>query len=137
MTACANESLLRIFWPENSMCVADVWSYVPNLGNSVVSDCGDTQLRTGDTCTARCVPGYVLGVWDTEQTFSCLPDGVVSGTQLVCEPLPCSAPKVDLEYGVGVFTDSADLRSCVVSCARQFHCGRSDCADLYDKRFLD
>ena len=34
-----------------------------------------------------------------------------------CEPLPCSARKVDSEYGVDVFIDSADERSCVVSCA--------------------
>ena len=45
---------------------------------------------------------------DGEQTFSCQPDGVVSGTQPVCEPLPSSAPKVDSEYGVGVCIDGAD-----------------------------
>ena len=104
----SDESLLHFFGPENFTCVADVCSDVPNLDNSVVSDCGDTQLRTGDTCTARCAPVYVLGVGDSEQTFSCQPDGVVSGTQLVCEPLPCSAPKVDSEYGVDVCIDSAD-----------------------------
>ena len=98
----SNWCLLRIFGPENLTCVADVCSYVPNRDNSVVSDCGDTQLRTGDTCTARCAPGYVLGVGDTEQTFSGQPDGVVSGTQPVCEPLPCSAPKVDSKYSVDV-----------------------------------
>ena len=90
---------------------------MPNLDNSVVSDCGDTQLRTGDTCTVRCAAGYVLGARDTEQTFSCQPDGVVSGTQLVCELLPCSAPKIDSEFGVDVCIDSADEKSCVVSCA--------------------
>ena len=50
----SNESLLHIFVPENFTCVADVCSHVPNLDNSVVSDCCDTQLRRGDTCTARC-----------------------------------------------------------------------------------
>ena len=67
-----------------------------------MSDCGDTPLRTGDTCTVKCAPGSVLGVGDTEQTFSCQSDGVVSGTQPVCEPLPCSAPKTDSEYRVDV-----------------------------------
>ena len=65
----------------------------------------------------RCGAGYVLGVRDTEQTFSCQPDGVVSGTQPVREPLPCSAPKIDSEYGVDVCIDSADQRSHVVFCA--------------------
>ena len=98
-------SLLHIFGPENFTCVADVCSYVPNLG------CGDTHLRTGDTCAAECAPGIVLGVGDTEQTFSCQPDGVVSGTQPVCQPLPCSAPKADSGYGVDVEIDQADERS--------------------------
>ena len=91
----STENLLHIFGPENFTCDADVCSHVPNSDNSVVSDCGDSQLRTGDTCTARCAAGYVLGVRDTEQTFSCQPDGVVSGTQPVCELLPCSAPMIE------------------------------------------
>ena len=119
----SNESLFHIFEPENFTCVADVCSYVLNLDNSVV---GDTQLQTGDTCTARCAPGCVLGVGDTEQIFSCQPDGVVSGTQPVCELLPCLAPKVDSEYGVDVCIDSADERSCVVSSAS----GYSNAGDL-------
>ena len=101
----------------NLTCVADVCSYVPNLDNSVVRDCGDMQLGTGDTGTARCAPGYVLGVGDTEQTFSCQPDGVVSGTQPVCELLPCSAQKGDSEYRGDVCINRADERSCMVSCA--------------------
>ena len=113
----SDESLLHIFGPENFTCVADACSNVPNSENSVVSDCGDTQLRTGDTGTARCAPGSVLSVGDTEQTFSCQPDGAASGTQPVCEPWPCSAPKVDSEYGVDVCIYSADERSCMVSCA--------------------
>ena len=113
----SNDSLLRIFGPKNFTGVADACSCVANLDNSVGSDCGDTQLRTGNTCTVRCMSGNVLGVGDTEQTFSCQPDEVVSGTQPVCEPLPCSAEKVDSEYGVDVCIDSADGRSCVVSCA--------------------
>ena len=76
----SDESLLHIFRPENFTGVADVCSYVPNLDDSVVSDCVDTPLRTGDTCTVKCAAGDVLGVRDTEQTFSCQPDGVVSGT---------------------------------------------------------
>ena len=108
---------MHVFGPENLTCVANVCSCVPNLDNSVVSDFGDTQLPTGDTCTVRCASCSVLGVGDTEQTFSCQPDGVVSRTQLVREPLPCSAPKGGSEYGVNVDIDSADERSCVVSCA--------------------
>ena len=50
-------------------------------------------------------------------SFSCQPDGVVSGTQPVCDFLPRSAPNVDSEYGVDVLFCSADERSCVVSCA--------------------
>ena len=91
-----------------------------NLDDSVVSDCGNTQLRTGDTGTARCAPGSVLGVGDTEQTFSCQPDRVVPGTQPVCESLSSSAPKVDSEYCVDVCIYSADVRSCMVSCANGF-----------------
>ena len=116
----SNESLLHIFGPENFTCVADVCSYVPNLDDSVVSDCGNTQLRTGDTGTARCAPGSVLGVGDTEQTFSCQPDRVVPGTQPVCESLSSSAPKVDSEYCVDVCIYIADVRSCMVSCANGF-----------------
>ena len=119
----SNESLLHIFGPENLTCVPDVCSYVPNLDNSVVSDRGDTQLRTA--------------VLDTEQTFSCQPNGAVSGTQPVCEPLPCSAPKVDSEYGVDVYIHSADERSCMVSCANDSWtdggltmCEPHVCADL-------
>ena len=44
----STESLLHIFGPENFTCVAVACSNVPNLDDSVVSDCGDTQLRTGD-----------------------------------------------------------------------------------------
>ena len=106
-------AFLHIFGPENFTCIAEVYSYVPNMDNSVVRD----PLRTGDTCTTRCSAGYVLGVRDTEPTFSCQPVGVVSGTQLVCELLPSSAPEVDSEYVVDVGIDSADERSCVVSCA--------------------
>ena len=82
----SNESLSHIFEPENL-----------------------TQLRTGAL-------GYVLGVGDTEPTFSCQPGRVVSGTQPVCKPLPGSAPNVDSEYEVNGCIDSADERRCVVSC---------------------
>ena len=98
----SSESLSHIFGPENFACVADVCSHVPTLDDSVVSDCSDTQLRTGDTGTARCTPGSVLGVGDTKQTFPCRQDGAVSGTQPVCELLPCLVPKVDSECGVDV-----------------------------------
>ena len=63
----SNESLLHIFGPEKLTSVADVCSYVPNLDNSVVSDCGDKQLLTGDTGTAGCPQSYVLGVGDGGQ----------------------------------------------------------------------
>ena len=82
--------------------------------------------------------GYVLGVRDTEQTFSCQPDGVVSGTQPVCEPLPCSAPQIDSEHGVDVCIDSVDERSCVVSCASSYSIvGDPGCLDRSDEPFLD
>ena len=118
-SCCVNPMgvFLYIFGPGNFACVADVCSKVLNLDNSVVRDCGDTQLQRGEPCTARCALDSVLGVGDIEQTFSCQPDDVASGTQLVCEPLPCSAPKGDSEYGVDVRIDSADEGSCVVSCA--------------------
>ena len=67
------------------------------------------------------MPGYVLGVGDTEQTFSCQPGGVLSRTQPVWEPLSGSAPKVDSEYGVKGCLDSADERRWVVPCT-------SDCS---------
>ena len=93
-------------------------------------------LRRGDTGTARWALGSVLGVGDTDQRFSCQPDGVVSGTQPVCEPLPCSAPKVDSEYGVDVCIYSADERRCMVSCANG--CSMVEILlDLNDERFLD
>ena len=88
----SNESLLHIFGNENL-----------------------TQVRTGDTCTTRGATGYVLGVGETEQTFSCQPDGVVSGTQPVCALVSDLALKVGSEYGVDVCIDSADERRCVVS----------------------
>ena len=47
-------------------------------------------------------------------------DVVLSGTQPVCEPLPCSAPKVDSEYGVDVCIYIADERSCMVLCANGY-----------------
>ena len=76
------------------MCVFSV----PNLGGSVVSDGGDTRPASG-------TPGYVLGVGNTESMFCCRSEGTLSGTQFVCEPLPCSAPKIDSEYGVDVCID--------------------------------
>ena len=74
------ESLSHNFELENSTCVADVCFYEPNLDDSVVSDCDDTHMRTGDASPASCTPGSVLGVGDTKQTFLGLPEGVVSGT---------------------------------------------------------
>ena len=99
------------FGLENSTCVVDMCFYVPNLGGSVVSDCGDTR-------TARCAPGNVLGVGDTEQTFSCQPDDVVTGTQPACEALPLSAPNIDSEFVVDLCIDRAEEGSCLVSGAR-------------------
>ena len=60
----SNDSLSHIIRPEKFTCVADVCSDVLKLDNSVVSDCGDTQLREGDTSTATGVLGYVFGVGD-------------------------------------------------------------------------
>ena len=113
----SNENLSHIFGPEKFTCIADVGSNKLKLDNSVVSYCGDTQLQGGDTNTARCALGYVPGGGDTERTFSCPPDGVVSGTQPVCEPLPCSAPKSDSENSEDMCRDTADERSCGVSWA--------------------
>ena len=117
----SNESLSHNFGPESSTCVADVCFYVPNLDDSVVSDCSDAHVRTGDTRPASCTLGYVLGVGDTKQTFFCLPEGILSGTQPVCEPLPFSAPKIDSGSVVDVCIDRAEEGSCVVSCARGSH----------------
>ena len=90
----SNESLSHNFGLENSMCVADVRFDVPNLHDSVVSGCSDLHLRTGDTRPASCTLGYVLGVGDPKQTFFSLSEGIMSGTQPVCEPLPFSAPNM-------------------------------------------
>ena len=75
----SNESLSHISKPLKSS------RDVLKVDNSVVSGGGDMQLREGNKSTAMGVLGYVLGVGDTESTFSCQPDGVVSGTQPVCE----------------------------------------------------
>ena len=74
------------------------------------------DMPLGATRTQPGAPCFVLGVGDTEQTLSCQPDGVVSGTQPVCEPVRCSAPKGASEYE-DVCSDSADERSCGVSWA--------------------
>ena len=87
----SDESLSHIFGPEKFTFVAGGGSNVLKLDNSVVRDCGNTQLQRGDTYTARGALGCVLGVGDTEQTFSCQPDGVVSGTQPGGEPVRCPA----------------------------------------------
>ena len=111
----SNVSLLHTVGPENSTCVADVCFYVPNLCDSVVSDCSDTHLRTGDTRPASCTPGHVLGVGDTKQS-SC-----------VCQKVSCrepslfaslchfSAPNIDSESVVDVCIDRAEEGSCMVS----------------------
>ena len=67
---------------------------VLTLDNSVVSDCGNTQLQGGDTYTARSTP-----------TFCCQPDGVVSGTQPGGEPVRYPAPKGDSENIEDVCSD--------------------------------
>ena len=111
----AKESMSHIFGPEKF--ATDGGSNVLKLDNPVVSDCGDTHLQGGDARPASCTLGYVLGVADTEQTFSCQPGVVVSGTQPVCELLRCPARKSDSEYGVDVCIDRADERSWGVSWA--------------------
>ena len=75
----SNESLLHIFGPGNLTCVADVCSHVPNLDNSVVIDCGDTQLRTGQVraglCTRcrRCRANVLLPArWYCVRNTACL-----------------------------------------------------------------
>ena len=110
-------SLSHIYGLEKFTCVADGGSDVLRLDNSVVSVCGNTQLQGGCTYTARGALGYVLGVGDTEQTFSRQPDGVVSGTQPGGEPVRCPAPKGDSENSEDMCSDSADARSCGVSWA--------------------
>ena len=82
----------RVLW----MCF-----YVPDVGGSVVSDCGDTRPASG-------TPFCVLGVGDTKQTFFCQPGGIMSGAQHVCEPLPLSAPTIDSESVVDVCIDRAE-----------------------------
>ena len=91
----SDEMLFHIFGPENSTCVADVCSCVPNSDNSAVSDCGDTQLRTGDTCT----PGARRAMCSVSE----IPSNRSLASQMVlCQHSLC--------------IDSADERS-VVSCA--------------------
>ena len=101
----SSESILHNLGPESSTYVADMCCDVPNLGGSVVSDCGDTRPANG-------TPGYGLGVGDTKKMFSWRSEGTISGTQPVCQPLPLSAPDIDLESVVDVCI------SCVVSDAR-------------------
>ena len=93
--------------------------YEPNLDDSVVSDCDDTHARTDDAIPASCTPGSVLGVRKTGQTFFCVPEDILSGTQPVCPPSPFLAPNIDSESIVDVQTD------------------RSGRTDLHDERFLD
>ena len=83
----------------------------PKLGGSVVSDCGDTRPASG-------TPGDEPGVGDTKQTFFCQPEVIMSGAQLVCEPLPPSAPNIDSKFVVDVYSDRAEEGSCLVSGAR-------------------
>ena len=105
--------------------------YVPNLGGSVVSDCGDKRPASGTL-------GYALGVGDTKQKFFCRPEGIMLGTQPVCEPLPLSAPNIDSESVVDVCIDRAEEGSCVVSEAHGFSFrGRPARMDFYDERFFD
>ena len=114
----SNESLPHIFGPENFTCVADVCSYVPNLDDSVVSDCGSTRSCGQAT---RAQPGARRAVYTVSET----PSKFSLASQMVlCQEHSLSAslchvkaPKVDSEYGVDVCIDSADERSCVVSCA--------------------
>ena len=117
----SSESLSHNFGQENSTCVADMCLYVPNLGGSVVSDCGDTRPGS-DTL------GFVLGVGDTKQMFFCRSEGTMLGTQPVCEPLPLSAANIDSESVVDVCIDRAEEGSCVVRPVRM---------DFYDERFFD
>ena len=86
---------------ETPTCVVDTCFSVPNLGGSVVSDGGDTRPATG-------TPGYVLGVGDTNQTSFCQPEGIMSGAQPVCEPLPPSAPNIDSKSVLDVCSDLAE-----------------------------
>ena len=106
----SNESLSHNFGRENSTCGGYVF-YVPNMGGSVVRDCGDTRPASGTL-------GYVLGVEDTKQTFFCQPEDMRSGAQPVCEPLPLTAPNIGSESVVDVCSDRAEEGSCLVSGAR-------------------
>ena len=85
------------------------------LDDSGVSDCDDTPLRTDDRIPASCTPGSVLGVGDTKRTFSCLPEGILSGTQPVCPPLPFLAPNIESESIVDVRIDRTAEGSRMVS----------------------
>ena len=86
----ANEGPSHDLELENSTCVADV----PNLDDSVVRDCDDSQSCTDDAIPASCTPGSALGVGNTGQTFFCLPEDIRLGTKPVCSPLPFLAPNV-------------------------------------------
>ena len=98
----SNESLLGIFGLENFTCVAEVCSSVPNLDNSIVNDCGDTQLRTSDTCTAARRTVYSVSE-------------IPSKRSLASQKVLCQEHSLFCDEDVCI--DSADERSCVVPCA--------------------
>ena len=84
----SNESLSHNFGPENSTCVVDICFYVPNLGGSVVSDCGDTRPASGTL-------GYVLGVGNTKQKFFCrLVSQIPSKSSFVGQKVLCWEPNL-------------------------------------------
>ena len=98
----SRESILHNLRPENSTYVADMCCDIPNLGGTVVSDCGDTRPTNGTR-------GFVLGVGDTRKCSF-----VVGNPAFLRAFATCSTR----HSVVDVCTDRAEEVSCVVSDAR-------------------
>ena len=103
-----NESLSQDFELGIRLVLRTFVFYEPNLDDSVVSDCDDTHSCTDDAIPASCTPVSALAVGNTRQTFFCLPEDILSGTQPVCPPSPFLAPNIDSESVVDVRSDRTE-----------------------------
>ena len=59
-------------------------------------------------CDPNESPVSAIGVGNTGQTFFCLPEDILSGTQLVCPPSPFLAPNIDSESIVDVRSERTE-----------------------------
>ena len=65
-------------------------------------------------CEPNESPVSAIGVGNTGQTFFCLPEDILSGTQPVCPPSPFLAPNIDSESIVDVRSERTEEGSPVV-----------------------